>query len=243
MDLTWVDTHVHIDRYESAERTALLDRAHSAGVSIIAVGVDIESSRAALAVDATAGAVVGVHPLHADGADPEALIELLAHPAVVGIGECGFDASGPPFEEQSSIFEAHARAARALDLPLVLHINGDGAFEALRARAGGLNGLAVIRHYFTGTAAQAAWHADHRHYLSFGNPLRRDPTLREIALAYPADRLLIETDSYPLPDRRTEPRDVVRVGETLALVRGWTFAETSTRLLENTRTAFPRLAL
>ena len=101
----------------------------------------------------------------------------------------------------------------------------------------------MIRHYFTGGADEAEWHAAQGHYLSFGNPLRRDPSLRDIAFAYPAERLLVETDSYPLPDRRTEPRDVVRVAETLALVRGWTFAEASTRLLENTRRAFPRLRL
>ncbi len=241
VNATWVDTHTHLDRYDEAERSAILGRARESGVAMVTVGVDIESSRHALAIEGTAGAVVGAHPLHAAGVDLHALASLLAQPGVVAIGECGFDAAGPPFEVQAGAFKAQARAARALRLPLVLHVDGEGAFDMLAAHAAELDGVGVIRHYFTGSELEATWHAERGHYLSFGNPLRREPVLREVALGYPAERIVIETDSYPLANRRTEPRDVARVGESLALVRGWTFGEASARLLENTRRALPRL--
>lgn len=243
MHVKWVDTHTHLDRYEPDERAAILARAGEAGVAIISVGVDVESSRAAVELDGIAGTAIGIHPLHAATAHTSELMELLTGSAgVIAVGECGFDAAGPPFEVQAAAFWAQARCARALDFPLVLHIDGEGAFDALCEHSAAIDGLTVVRHYFTGDATQATWHAERDHYLSFGNPLRRDPALREVAFSYPADLVLIETDSYPLPARRTEPRDVVRVGETLALVRGWTFPEASERLLRNTAAAFPRLA-
>lgn len=243
MDLRWVDTHSHLDRYETAERAAILSRAAEASVAVIAVGVDVDSSAAALECPDVVGVAVGIHPLHATGADLRALLGLASHQRVIAIGECGFDSAGPPFDLQATVFAAQTRTARALDLPLVLHVDGTGAFEQLTRHANLLAGVTVIRHYFTGDAAQAAWHAERGHYLSFGNPLRRDSGLRDIARTYPAAQLLVETDSYPVAGRRTEPSDVARVAETLALVRGWTFSEASTQLLENTRAAFPRLTL
>ena len=62
--------------------------------------------------------------------------------------------------------------------------------------------------------------------------------LREIARGYPGQLLLVETDTYPLPNRNTEPAHVVSVAQTLALTRGWTFEQTRTQLAANTRSAF-----
>ena len=65
----------------------------------------------------------------------------------------------------------------------------------------------------------------------------RAPALHRIARDYPANLLLIETDTYPLPGRTTEPRDLVAVGEKLAALRGWTIAECAAQLWSNSRAA------
>lgn len=233
----WYDTHVHFDRYAQPEREVLLAHAEGAGVRVIAVGVDIESSRSALALDGMAGRVIGIHPRNATQPVTE-IAEIAAKPGVVAIGECGFDKAGPPFELQAQSFCSQADIARHTGLALVLHIDGEGAWAQLTSRDELIAGLRVVRHYFTGDESQARWHAERGHYLSFGNPLRREAALRDVARTYPEHLLLIETDSYPLPGRNTEPAHVARVGETLALVRNWTFEAARATLARNTRVAF-----
>lgn len=234
----WIDTHVHWDRYGSAERAELLARATDAEVGFISVGVDLASSKAGLGLDGALGNVVGVHPRFIGGPFEEELRDVAQCPKVVAIGECGFDAAGPAWELQAQAFERQCALARELALTVVLHIDGEGAWEHLLAAASSLDGLHVVRHYFTGDGVEADWHRAHGHYLAFGNPLRREPALREIARLYPPGLLLIETDSYPMAGRNTEPSHVAKVGETIALVRGWTFSEAREQLAANTRAAF-----
>ena len=234
----WYDTHAHLDRYAPAELDSILARAAEAEVRVIGVGTDLESSEALLAVKGLAGVTVGIHPASGKSGSDQRLSEVAARRGVCAIGECGFDAEGPPWELQAAVFRAQVRVARELGLAVVVHVDGEGAWEQLASQAELLEDLRVIRHYFTGDDAQAAWHAERRHFISFGNPLRRDRSLRDIVREYPEDRLLIETDSYPLPGRNTEPAHVVKVGETLALLRDWTFAYARERLGANTRAAF-----
>lgn len=236
----WFDTHVHLDRYAEPERAAVVERAASANVAIVGIPVDIESSRALAGASGAAGYAVGVHPKHALTLDAS-LGELARGERVVAIGECGFDSAAPNPELQQRVFRAQCSLARSLKLPLVLHLDGDTAWSMFSECAEASDGLVVVRHYFTGDAAEAEWHGKRGHYLSFGNPLRRRSELRDIARLYPAELLLIETDSYPAPGRNTEPCHVTLVGETLALVRDWTFDQAREQLAENSQRAFPRL--
>jgi Tat protein secretion system quality control protein TatD with DNase activity len=234
----WFDTHVHLDRYSLPERAALLERARAADVEVFAVATDLAYSREVSALDGVRGQVVGVHPRSAAPGFESELRELAPQPGVIGIGECGFDGDGPDWDAQEAAFLAQCPIAGEFDKTLVLHVDGEGAWKRLGACEEALAGLRIVRHYFTGDAGQAAWHRERGHYLSFGNPLRRDRALREVAREYPPQLLLIETDSYPLLGRFTEPQHVAAVGETLALLRGWTFEEARKRLAANTLAAF-----
>lgn len=238
----WYDTHVHLDRYPEGERRALLERAEEAGVAIIAVATDLASSAEVLRLlgshRALVGGAVGVHPKSTGTPAENALRQLVRERGILAIGECGFDASGPRWSAQADAFETQCRIAREIDRVVVLHIDGDGAFEQLKAHAEETEGLRVVRHYFSGDSLQAEWHRERGHYLSFGNPLFRQPHLQDTARTYPRELLLIETDSYPLPGRATEPADVARIGETLAGIRGWTVDEAREQLARNTVTAF-----
>lgn len=219
-----------------------MERAAAAEVSVVAVAVDLESSvevvRMLSSHESLVGGVIGVHPRHASMPFDEGLLEMARPPGILAIGECGFDGAGPPWEAQAEIFIAQCRIARELDRALVLHVDGDGAFEQLIRHANAMTGLRVVRHYLTGDDTQANWHRERGHFLSFGNPLGRQHELQVIAGKYPPDLLLIETDSYPLPGRTTEPKDVVSLGIAIAGIREWTLEATRERLAENTAKAF-----
>jgi len=236
----WFDTHVHLDRYPAAERAAVLARARAAGVArLLAVSTDCASSRRVAALPDGVLKAVGVHPLRTAGGICAELAGLAGRPGVVAIGEAGFDGAGPPFAVQGAAFRAQCDLARRLNLALVLHVAGAWqAFMVAIAAEDSLAGLRVVRHYFTGDAAQAAWHVARGHWLSFGRPLLREPALQQIARALPAEQILIETDSYPLPGRRTEPRDLVPVGVLLAELRGWSVETCAVRLWQNAASAF-----
>jgi len=236
---SWFDTHAHLDRYGAAEREEILTRAWEAGVEVLGVAVDAASAGAMAGMGGIAGRTVGLHPLQAAAWHPGVFSRLIAAPGVLAIGECGFDDAGPDPGLQEAAFRGQCALAREHGLPLVLHIAGRRAWEMLEVRRDDLAGLAVVRHYFTGDRAQAEWHAVRGHLLSFGRPLLREVPLQATCRWYPRKLVLIETDSYPLPGRATEPRDVAGIGEAVARLWGWPAEETRRQLAENTRSAFP----
>jgi len=243
VDPVWIDTHAHLDRYPEAERAAMVALAKAAGVAIVAVAVDLASSRAVAGLEGMAGCAVGVHPLRAAEWDEAALAEVARLAGVVAIGECGFDGAGPEWEAQERAFRGQCELAREAGLPVILHIDGAGAWERLVEHGEALRGLGVVRHYFTGGAREADWHAARGHFVSFGRPLLREAGLQGVCRGYPADRILVETDSYPLAGRTTVPRDVAEVGEFAGALRGWPRAEARERLFTNSLGAFPGLRL
>lgn len=230
----WFDTHVHLERYGENERRSMVERAAKAGVAgMLCISTSCESSRRTVDLGMGLWKAVGVHPTKAGEGFCLEMDGLAMAEGVVAVGETGFDASGPPFGVQEVVFRAQCNLARRLGLAVVLHIDGKGAWERLVAAVDALEGLRVLRHYFTGDRAQAAWHAERGHYVSFGRPLLREARLEGIAREYPEELLLIETDSYPLPARKTEPKDLVEAGRAMAGARGWTIEECAERLWQN----------
>ena len=234
----WFDTHVHLERYSQEEAAAMQVRALAAGVAgMLAVSTSLASSERTIALPGSIARAVGVHPTRsaeAVGGEWLAQLEqLTARPGVVAIGEAGFDDAGPDWTLQHVCFAGQVAIATYLGLPLLLHIDGGRAWEQFVASQASSPPRRLVRHYFRGDMAQAEWHAARGHFVSFGRPLLRDPALQRIAAAFPADLLLIETDSYPLAGRRTEPKDLVPVGELLAHLRHWSIAECAARLWGN----------
>lgn len=233
----WFDTHVHLERYSATDVEELSTRARAAGVAgMLAVSTSVASSGRTVALPAGIAKAVGAHPTHAEASGGDwvrQLRELAARAGVVAIGEAGFDGAGPDWAVQHRCFEAQAAIATELGLPLVLHIDGEGAWEQFAGTRQAPAHPRLVRHYFRGDQRQADWHAGRGHYVSFGRPLLRDVALQRIAATFPAELLLIETDSYPLAGRATEPKDLVPVGELLAHLRGWSVAECAERLWAN----------
>lgn len=216
---------------------ATLAAARAAGVEqVLHVGCTRDSQLRALAlIDAHAEvfASLGIHPHDAKTTDDVALAELrarAAHPKVLAIGETGLDyhynLSTP--DEQRASLRAHVALARALDLPLVLHIREahDEALAIVQEVGPREQGPGMV-HCFTGGPKEAeAWlrlgfHISYSGIATFPNA---EP-IREAVRLTPADRILLETDApylAPVPVRghKNEPANVAFTCARLAETRG-----------------------
>jgi len=240
----WFDTHVHLERYDPADQRRLVDEARAAGVEdMLAVSTSLDSSERTLAIDIPVLRAIGVHPTRADDFDASRLRALARHESVAAIGESGFDAAGPGWEQQHAAFAAQADIAREVALPLIVHIDGPGAWEQFVDASSAVAGLTLIRHYFSGEEHQARHHAERGHFVSLGRPLIREPGQQRVARLIPPELLLIETDSYPLPNRTTEPKSLPEVGYALARALGITMEACSALLWNNTLRALARRAI
>lgn len=121
-------------------------------------------------------AAIGVHPQYLPGLTERAIDEAMGGlvPPSCGrwarassrSGECGFDGSTAAFRAgapwQRRVFSAHVEAARALDLPLVVHVlqAHGAALDAMRAVA--LPRRPGVVHSFSGSAELA------REYVALG---------------------------------------------------------------------------
>ena len=224
------DSHVHLDRYPPSVVSAMLARARRAGVrQFLAIGVDLASSAAVVDLARRRRGVlaaVGVHPTRVGRLDPgEALArlrELAGRPGVAAVGEVGLDdtAMESPLPAQEAFFSACLELAEELDLALSLHVIGAHrrAREIIKA---GPAPRAVV-HYFQADLALARAYLALGCYISVAKPAtRRDRVLlREAIRHIPLDRLLLETDTYPLPGRTTEPCDLAEICRAVAELRG-----------------------
>lgn len=260
-----IDTHCHLDTAAfDRDRAEVLARAAAAGVRGVLVPAIRPSTWGALLAlpgahpDAPLAIALGIHPqvvpdLDADeraaAGDLTAAIERAATPRVVAIGECGLDGATGDREGQERIFRAHVRAARALGLPLVVHVlrAHDAAPRLLREeRAGEVGGVV---HSFSGSPELVSIYADLGFACSFAGPVTWPGARKPVAAARAVadDRLLAETDApdqAPVPHRggRSEPAFVADVVAGLAGVRGATPAAVAALTTANARRVFPRAA-
>lgn len=224
----WTDDHCHLP---AEDWEAVVADARAAGVErFIDVGVDVETSRAAIARASTTDGVwatAGVHPHEAkDGID--GLAALLDDPACVAVGECGFDFhyDHSPRDAQRGVFAAQVALANERDLALVIHTREawEETFEVLDAEG---TPSRTVFHCFTGGPDEAQASLDRGAYLSFSGivsfPSAGD--VQAAAAICPLDRMLVETDSpylAPVPHRgkRNRPAWVSDVGAALASAAG-----------------------
>lgn len=226
-----IDTHAHLDACAEPAETVLA-RAREAGVTrVVAVGTDIESCRAALAVAEEQPGVhcaLGIHPHRAASAEAARvgeLRELLAHGRAVAVGETGLDfyRDWSPPDAQRRLFVAQLDLAAELGLPVVVHCRD--AEAEVSERLAGFPGTVVL-HCFSslellGPALERGY------YVSFAGNVTypKAEELRAAAAQVAADRILAETDSpYLAPQavrgRPNEPANVVHAVAALAAARG-----------------------
>ena len=176
----------------------------------------------------------GVHPHDADkeerAATPAKLVELSAHPKVIGFGETGLDYyyEHSKRENQKASFINHLDAARQAGLPVIVHTRSadDDTMDILEAEAakGRLTGLV---HCFSTSRQLAERAMKIGFYISISGivTFKTASELREIVADIPLERILVETDApylSPIPKRgkRNEPAYVAHTAEKIAEIKG-----------------------
>jgi TatD DNase family protein len=254
-----IDSHVNLHHHLFAEdRDAVIARARQAGVArMITICDRIENFPQVIAIaeaHADIYASVGAHPHYAkDHLDltAERLIDLGAHPKVVGIGETGLDQhyKFSPFDDQVRVFRAHAAAARALGKVLIIHTReADAAMGDLLEEEAGEGPLSILMHCYTSGAELARRALRLGAYISFSGIMtfKNADDVRAIAMETPLDRIIVETDCpylTPAPHRgqRCEPHHVAHVQAALLKLKGLEEEEGAALLADNFFRLFPTI--
>lgn len=225
----------------------MLARARRVGVRrFLSVGVDEASSAAAVRLAARSRgimAAVGLHPALVWGHELQTTMahfrELAQSPGVAAIGEVGLDATAEaPLELQERFFAVFLALAEELDLAVVLHVVG--AHQRAQAMLAAHRTRRAVVHYFQGDATLGDSYLALGCFISVGKPVTRpdQQALREAVRGIPLERMLLETDAYPLLGRTTEPRDIVTVCEAVAELKGTSWAAVAEATTANYRHLF-----
>lgn len=269
--MRWIDTHCHLDAPEfGGDAAAVVARARAAGVAQMVIpAVECTQFDAVRQLATTHGLAyaLGIHPLYVGRAHESDLDHLAAalqahrhDPRLVAVGEIGLDHFVPGLdrERQEYFYAAQLRLARALDLPVILHVrrSADALLKQLRRTpvSGG------IAHAFNGSEQQARAFVALGFKLGFGGALtyERALQLRRLAQGLPLEALVLETDAPDIPPQwlyRTaaerqatpgagtpnEPAQLPRIAQTLAALRGVGLAEIAASTWAQAEAALPRL--
>jgi TatD DNase family protein len=250
-EIVLVDSHCHLDFPDFApELDAVVARAGAAGVGhMVTICTRVRRHAQVLAVAEhfpTVTCSVGTHPHHAHEELDITVEDLIAHtnhPKVVALGEAGLDYhyDNSPRDAQEQGFRTHIAAARATQLPLVIHTReADADCARILEDEMGKGAFPAVLHCYTGGPELARRAVAFGCYIGFTGivTFKNSAALRAIAAELPADRFLVETDApylAPLPYRgkRNEPSYVVEVAKMLAEVRGVSFEEIARQTTEN----------
>lgn len=249
-----IDTHSHIqlDDYQ-ANRDEVLERARAANVAMVAVGVDIPSSQAAIDLAKAHDdvyATVGLHPHDAANEkgeiaadDMKALTQLAKDNQVVAIGECGLDFyyNNSPKAAQVDIFRQQIELALQLDRPMVWHVRD--AFEDFFAIIDDYPAVRGIVHCFTGTQAEMQAAVDRSFYIAYNGIMTftKDEAQLEALQATPLDRMVLETDCPWLSPkshrgRPNEPAYIVETAQFIADLRNHNYEAFCAATTKNAQT-------
>ena len=248
------DTHTHLtDAVFDQDRGDVIQRALDAGVErMVAIGYDLESSLAAVALAERFEAVyaaAGIHPCHvheARKADFREIEKLLDHPSIVGVGETGIDLfhDRSTYPLQQASFRRHMEWGRSTGLPVIVH-DRDAHAEVMAMLDEFPEGeTTAILHCFTGDIAMAEKAVSMGCFLGIGGIATfKNASVREVISGLPQDRILIETDApylAPVPHRgrRNEPAFIVNTAEAVARHRAVSVEELARTTTQNAQRVF-----
>jgi len=254
---TLVDSHCHLDMEDYRnDLWQVVERAVRHGVTgIVTIGIDLASSRQAVAIAErfkTIRATVGIHPHHADDVNQttlDALAELAERHRrhVVGFGEIGLDyvkRHAAPERQRSALIK-QLGLAKELKLPIVIHDREahDDCLKLLRSEGPFEQG--GVMHCFSGEPAFANTILDMNLHISIPGivTFKNARDLQAVAAHIPLDRLLLETDGpflapVPFRGKRNEPLYTLYTAAAIADLRGVELAEIARHTSENTRRLF-----
>jgi TatD DNase family protein len=187
-------------------------------------------------------ATVGVHPTDwEEGFDEEEFEELISHPKVVGVGECGLDYfrieadDKKTKDKQRDLFIRHIEFANQHEKPLMIHGRPKaGSMDAYEDIINILldSGFKINEseflgniHFFVGNTEIARKFLDMGFTISFDGPITFTREYDEVIKYVPLERIMAETDApfaAPVPYRgkRNSPLYIKEIYKAIAEIRG-----------------------
>lgn len=250
-----IHSHLNFSDYDH-DRNEVIEKMKNDGVATITVGTNIQTSREAVLLASKHDhlyAAIGIHP--ADGVYEfieKEFEEIVVHPKVVAIGECGLDtfrfkgdleAEG---NRQKALFEMQIQFAAKHGKPLMIHARNsyDEIYEILKSSQQSLGEkVRGNMHFFAGNVEQAKKFLDIGFTLSFTGVITFVNDYSEVVKFAPLDRIMSETDSpyvAPIPFRgsRNEPGYVAEVVKKIAEIKGLPFEQVKLAMVQNAQKTF-----
>lgn len=234
------DSHSHVgSEIFNTDRKEVYRRALDSGLAgIIEVGVDIPSSRKAIALAQEyhfVYASVGIQPWYADSfcvEDLDRLRECSGSEKVVAIGEAGLDSTyKSSFELQKKLFCQQLELAQECGLPLIIHQRqAEDQFLEYFSQ-GMMDKVRGVFHCYSGNVALAVQAIKKGYYISFSGIITfKNFKGHDLFTCVPLDKVLIETDSpYLAPEprrgKRNEPSFLTHTARKLAEIYETSFDE------------------
>lgn len=221
MELKYVDVHAHVNfKAYDEDREAVIERAREAGVAMMNVGTQQDTSmdavRLAEKYESGVYAAIALHPIHTAASfhdakelgeeakaftsrgeifDPVFYEKLAENPKVKAIGECGLDyyrLEEDTAELQKKVFIQHIEIANKVGKPLMCHIRNayKDAADILREHAKVKGDI----HFFAGTWEEAQLFLELGFTLSFTGVITFTKDYDEVVRNTPLDMILSETD-------------------------------------------------
>lgn len=249
------DTHVHLNaRQFKDDYHDVIERAQNEDVKyMVVVGFDDETIPLAIEIAETYEhiyAAIGWHPVSAINYTDKhynMLKKLSAHPKVVAIGEMGLDYhwDTSPKDVQEKVFREQIQLAKDVNLPIIIH-NREATEDVIRIlQEEDASEVGGVMHCFNGSIEEMNMCIDMNFYISFAGPVtfKNAKDLKEVAIAAPLDRLLIETDApflapHPHRGKRNEPALVKLVAEEIAELKEMSYEKLAKKTTENAHQFF-----
>lgn len=262
----FIDVHSHVhDKAFDEDRDVVISEMKEKGFATITVGTDLVESRKAVATAEqydNVWATVGMHPVdnRMEEFDKEIYKELLMHPRVVALGECGLDYfhikefegnKDAEVDRQQRLFVEQIELAAECDKPLMLHGRPDEGMDAYEDMLHILTNAQVrlgdkVRgnaHFFVGTPEIAKRFNDLGFTISLSGVVTFAKMYEEMVRATPLDMIHAETDSpyaTPSPHRgkRNTPIYVEHIYEKIAEIKGLRKEDVRVQLVKNAQRIF-----
>jgi len=244
-----IHSHLNSSHYQN-DLEEVTGRLRETETYTIVVGTDLESSTRAVELAdkyQEIYASVGIHPVDDsdENSDISLFSELVKHPKVVAIGECGMDFfhadKQADLERQKKLFLEQIDFAISHDKPLMLHVRD--AYEEVLAILGPLKKIHGPKllgnvHFFASGIDVARRFFDIGFTISFTGVVTFTHDYDEVIKSAPLDKIMSETDSpyvTPVPNRgkRNEPSYVAGVVKKIAEIRGEDEETVRTALVNN----------
>ena len=245
-----VDSHCHLDDERLyPEVDAVLKRADAAGIKVLQTicteRKDFPIISALADMYPNLYCSFGIHPHHADKdiVDEDEILEAAQHKKVIGIGETGLDYfyENAPKEAQIESFKKHIRAARKLDLPVIIHsCDADDDTIAVMDEMREEGPYKALFHCFSSSTKLAEYGMKNDVFFSASGIItfKKSDEIREIFKKIPEDLLLVETDSpylapEPLRGKTCEPAYTAHTAQRLADIREVTIEQLAAATTNN----------